>query len=224
VACGTGVVARLAAQRVGPTGMVAGLDLNPEMLAVARALPPNAGERITWHEGNAGAMSLADATFDAVLCQQGLQFFPDRLAALREMHRVLAPHGRLALSVWRGPQHNPYEVALEEVVAHHISFEGVAPAGAPMAFGDREALRAVIVSGGFRAVHIRIAMRLLHFPSVEAFIPGQLMAMRAAGAIASLDVATRAALLSEISEALQPYRDDEGFTVPMEAHIAVAQA
>jgi ubiquinone/menaquinone biosynthesis C-methylase UbiE len=101
VACGTGAVARLAAQRVGPTGAVAGLDLNPEMLVVARSQPPPDGTRIAWHEGNASAMPLADAAFEVVLCQQGVQFFPDRAAALREMHRVLAPGGRLVLSVWR---------------------------------------------------------------------------------------------------------------------------
>jgi SAM-dependent methyltransferase len=83
VACGTGVVARLVAQRVGPAGQVVGLDLNPGMLTVARALPPSQGAMIAWREGNASAIPLADAAFDLVLCQQGLQFFPDRPAALR---------------------------------------------------------------------------------------------------------------------------------------------
>ena len=226
VACGTGVVARLAAPFVGPTGTVAGLDLNPEMLAVARALPPPPGTRITWHEGNASAMPLADATFDVVLCQQGVQFFPDRAAALREMHRVLAPGGRLALSVWRAPQHNPHSAALAEVVAHHVrSPETKARVLAPWAFGDLEALRAVITSGGFRAVRMRIAARLVRFPSVEAFIPRLLITVRATGGeIATLDADARATLLREMSEALRAYRDDEGFAVPMEAHVAVAQA
>src|SRR5512134_1236449 len=71
VACGTGAVTRLAAQRVGPTGTVTGLDFTPGMLAVARALPPPPGAPIAWHEGTASAMPLADAAFDVVLCQQG---------------------------------------------------------------------------------------------------------------------------------------------------------
>ena len=102
VACGTGVVARLAAQPVGPTGQIIGLDNDAEMLAVARSLPPIPGVSLEWQEGSALAMPFADASFDALLCQQGLQFFPDRPAALREMHRVLVPGGRLVLSVW-GP-------------------------------------------------------------------------------------------------------------------------
>jgi xanthine dehydrogenase YagR molybdenum-binding subunit len=98
VACGTGIVARLAAERVGPTGHVVGLDLNPGMLAVARGLSPLPGAPIAWQEASAVALPFPAATFDVVLCLQGLPFFPDRAAALREMHRVLAPGGRLTVS------------------------------------------------------------------------------------------------------------------------------
>jgi ubiquinone/menaquinone biosynthesis C-methylase UbiE len=225
VACGTGVVARLAAQRVGPTGTVAGLDLVPEMLTVARALPPPPGVPITWHEGDACAMPFADAAFDVVLCQQGVQFFPDRTAALREMHRVLAPGGRLALSVWRALQHHPYSAAEAATVSRYVSPEVGAGMLAPFAFGGEvDALRAVITSGGFHAVRIRIAVRLMHFPSDAAGILGQLIGGRIVGrAIAALDAATREALVSEMGEALRAYRDDEGFAVPQEAHLALAQ-
>src|SRR5207244_2356410 len=74
VACGTGVIARLAAHTVGPTGCVTGLDLNAGMLAVARSLPAPSGAPITWIEGSAVAMNLPNAAFDVVFCQQGLQF------------------------------------------------------------------------------------------------------------------------------------------------------
>ena len=99
VACGTGAVARLLAERVGTTGKVTGLDVNPAMLAVARLSAPS--QSIEWLDGSAVKMPLPDAIFDAVVCQQGLQFFPDRPAALSEMRRVLKPGGRLALSCWR---------------------------------------------------------------------------------------------------------------------------
>jgi SAM-dependent methyltransferase len=224
VACGTGVVARCTAQQVGPTGSVMGLDVNPGMVAVASTRTPRTGVTITWREGSAVAMPCADASFDVVLCQQGLQFFPDRPTALREMRRVLAPGGRLALSVWRSLPHNPYNVILSEAVARHVSPEAGANMRAPCSFGDREALRAVITGGGFHEVRIRLAVRLLRFQSVAEFIPGDFAARPLlAGAVAALDAATRAALLSEISEALQSYRDDEGFAVPVEAHVVVAR-
>ncbi len=89
VACGTGVVTRVLAERVGVAGRVVGLDSNPDMLAAARAA--SSQSRIEWVEENAMSMSLPDAAFDAVVCQQGLQFIPDKAAALREMKRVLVP-------------------------------------------------------------------------------------------------------------------------------------
>ena len=107
VACGTGVVTRLVAQCVGPSGNVVGFDLNPGMLTVARGVPLPSGARVEWREGNVSAMPFPDATFDLALCQQGLQFFPDRPGALREVRRVLVSGGRLALSVWRPMQYSP---------------------------------------------------------------------------------------------------------------------
>jgi ubiquinone/menaquinone biosynthesis C-methylase UbiE len=96
VACGTGVVARTAADRMGGRGRVAGLDRNQGMLAVAGRLRPD----LEWHEGDAAELPFADASFDAVLCQSALMFFPDRVAALREMARVAAPGGTVAVQVW----------------------------------------------------------------------------------------------------------------------------
>jgi SAM-dependent methyltransferase len=84
VACGTGVVARLAAQHAGTTGEITGLDLNAGMLLVARSLPAPPGAPVTWVEASALAMPLRDASFDVVLCQQGFQFFPDKRAGLQE--------------------------------------------------------------------------------------------------------------------------------------------
>ena len=98
VACGTGVVTRLAAERVGPQGRVTGLDLNPGMLEVARSSTPE-NQPIEWIEANAESMLLEDGAFDVVLCQMGLQFVPNKLAALREMRRVLAPGGRVYINL-----------------------------------------------------------------------------------------------------------------------------
>ena len=224
VACGTGIVARCAAQRVGTTGSVVGLDLNPGMIAAARALTTSTDVPITWREGSADALPCADASFDVVLCQQGLQFFPERVAAVREMHRVLVPGGRLALSVWRSLPHNPYVVVLAEAMTRHVSSEAAVSMRAPCALGDIEALRTIMREGGFRDSCIRIAVRLLRMQAVEEFILGQLAATPLAGAIAALAASTREALLSDISEALRAYRDDEGVAVPLEAHVVVAQA
>jgi ubiquinone/menaquinone biosynthesis C-methylase UbiE len=105
-ACGTGVVARLAAERVGADGRVVGFDLNPGMLTVARSLPAG-GAPIGWVQATAGRLPFPDGSFEVVCCQLGLQFFPDRAAALAEMARVLVAGGRLAAMVWRSIDHSP---------------------------------------------------------------------------------------------------------------------
>jgi len=99
VACGTGIVARQAAPLVGADGQVVALDMNPAMLAVARALPAPSGATIHWREGDAMDLPFEDGAFDVVLCQHGLQFVPDRARAVREMRRVLAPGGRALVIV-----------------------------------------------------------------------------------------------------------------------------
>src|SRR5262244_133860 len=91
IACGTGIVARAAARRVGADGSVVGLDLSMPMLEAARSAATAEGVSIEWREGSAVKLPLVEAAFDVVLCQQGLQFVPDRRAALGEMHRVLRP-------------------------------------------------------------------------------------------------------------------------------------
>ena len=81
VACGTGIVARQAAERVSRTGHVVGLDYHAGMLAQARSLSLAGGLPIEWREADAQRPPLSDGSFDLVLCQHGLQFFPDRPAA-----------------------------------------------------------------------------------------------------------------------------------------------
>jgi ubiquinone/menaquinone biosynthesis C-methylase UbiE len=222
VACGTGIVARLAAERVGPAGHVVGLDLNPGMLAVARGLPPIAGAPIAWQEASAVALPFPAATFDVVLCQQGLQFFPDRPAALREMHRVLAPGGRLALSVYSAIAHNPATQALADALARHGAPQAAAIKRAEHALADADALHALLTEAGFRDVAMRTATLTVRVPSPQAYVQIQLTATPLATVASDLDDTTCAALVQEVGLALRSYLGEEGLAFPQEAHVAVA--
>lgn len=220
VACGTGVVSRLVPSRVGPSGRVVGLDLNADMLNAARAA--TAGASIEWLEGSAQAMPLPDGAFDVVLCQQGLQFFADKPAALREMHRVLAPGGRLHLAVWKAVAHTPGFAALERGLAKYVGVE--AARLPPFSFGDRAALRAVIAGAGFRELVIRAEVKMTRFPSPEAFfraVTGG--APQMLGLLAQLTETQRRELVTEITETLSPYLDDTGLAFPQSAHVASAR-
>ncbi len=103
VACGSGVLARYAADRVGESGKVTGLDVNDGMLSVARRIAPG----IEWESGRAEDLPFPDGSYDAVGCQFGLMFFDDRVGAIREMMRVLSPGGRMATVVWDSLDHSP---------------------------------------------------------------------------------------------------------------------
>jgi ubiquinone/menaquinone biosynthesis C-methylase UbiE len=224
VACGTGVVTRQVAERVGKGGYVVGMDLNTGMLATARTFPPPPeAAPIEWREGNATALPFPDAAFEVVLCQQGLQFFPNKPGALQEMRRVLVPTGRLVLSVWRGLPHCPWQRAVAEALERHVSTEAAASIRAPFALGDTTELRALLMEAGFHTVHIQIESQMIRHPSLEAFVPGYLSATPVAGVITTLEEPTRAALLQKVKTILHAYVDDDGLAVPIEAHIVVAE-
>jgi ubiquinone/menaquinone biosynthesis C-methylase UbiE len=220
LACGTGVVARLAAAKVGTTGHVTGLDLNAGMLAVARSLPPPPGASITWAEGSAVAMDLPDASFDVIVCQQGFQFFPDQPAALREMHRVLVPGGRVLLSVWKSA--GPYNIAVGEALEQHVDAEAARRYRASRVVPTAEELHRLLVDAGFQVVEIRPSVMTIRMPPVEAFVLGHLAATPVVGTVAALSEETRTALARQVSLALQPYADGQGVVVPDETNIALA--
>ena len=220
LACGTGLVARLAAPQVGSTGQVTGLDFNAGMLAVARSRSPPSGAAITWVEGSAVAMDLSDASFDVILCQQGLQFFPDKLAALREMHRVLVPGGRVLLSVWKSA--GPYNIAVGEALERHVGAEAASKYRASRIVPDAEALRRMLAEARFREAHIRPSVMTIRLPPIEAFVLSHLSASPVAGAIAALSEGRRTALAKQVKVALQPYADGDGVAVPDEINIAIA--
>ncbi len=223
VASGTGVVARLSAKNVGPAGKVVGLDINPGMVATARSLPSAPGVSFEWIEGSAVAMPLPDAAFDLVLCQQGVQFFPDRLAALHEMHRVLVPGGRVALSVWRAIQYSPGFAVLAETLERHVGPEAAKTMRAPFSLPEAEELRALIVRAGFRDVTIRSAVKNLRFPTPEEFVRRYVSGSPLAGPFAQVSEDARNALLDGIRTGLRDYWSDEGLAFPIEAHFAAAR-
>ncbi len=170
VACGTGVLAREAASRVGRLGSVAGVDPNPGMLAVAKRVAPG----IEWREGAAEALPYEDNSFDAVVSQFGLMFFTDRVAALREMVRVLDRGGRIAVAVWESLERSqayPIEVELLEQMAGAQAADALR---APFVLGDPAELVGLFESAGVGAVNVTTHRGTARFPSVRAMVEADL--------------------------------------------------
>lgn len=119
VASGTGVVARAVARRVGAGGRVVASDFSPAMLARSEAVElPVGSAPVEFVEASADALPFTDGAFDVVLCQQGLQFFPQQQLAVDEMRRVLRPGGVVGIAVWAsGHPLVPFGVYCEELVS-----------------------------------------------------------------------------------------------------------
>jgi ubiquinone/menaquinone biosynthesis C-methylase UbiE len=222
VACGTGVVARAAAERVGSAGRVVGVDLNSGMIAVARSLPSPVGASIEWVERSALDLRLQDATMDVVLCQQGLQFFPDKAVAMREMRRVLARNGRLALSVWNGV--GLYNGAVGEALTRFVSDSAALQFCASRQVPAREELRRLATEAGFSAVDVRVTRIDVHLPRLDRFTLDHLSATPLAPLIAATEPTVREKVGASVMKELQRYADGEGVTYPEEAQVLTARA
>lgn len=207
VACGTGIVARLAAERVGPDGAVEGLDPNPGMLAVAREAAPG-DPSITWHEAPGEAMPLPDGSFDVVLCGMGLQFFADRPAGLREMRRVLAPGGRLAANL-PGPAPPPLE-AMAEALARHVGPESAGFVHAVFSLHDGDEIRSLAEEAGFDDVEVRSEPVSLRLPAPGDFLWQYVHSTPMAAALADVDEERRDALEEDFRARCEPYVDEGG--------------
>jgi SAM-dependent methyltransferase len=222
VACGTGAVARVAAQWVGVSGRVTGLDLNAGMLAVARSQPVPPGAAITWVERTALDTGLPDRSFDVVLCQQGLQFFPDGTGALREMRRVLVPRGRLAISVWRST--GVYNFAVGKALRQHISVDVGSRFCASRDVPCGEDLRRFAVAAGFQDVALHVQRMMVRLPSPHDFVLCHLAATPVASDVEAISDAARAALGCGVARQLSAYNEDDGVAFPEEVNVITAIA
>ncbi len=193
VACGTGIVTRLVAKRVGPTGRVAGLDGNPGMLAVARSVEaPDA--RIEWHEGNAEKLPFSDDTFDIVTCQMGLQFFPDKIAALREKHRVLTPGGRVVLNL-PGPT-PPVFRSLADALKRHVGPQAAGFVHVVFSLHGADEIRALMTEASFRDVRVDATTATLPIPA--DFMWQYIHSTPLAGVVGQMDDEKRKALARDV--------------------------
>ena len=158
VATGPGTVARLAAVKLGSQGRVVAIDIALPMLDIARAKPEVAGAaQIEYVESPAAPLTAPTGTFDAVLCQQGIQFFPDRLAALREMHRVLKPSGRAAIAVWAELERNQIAAAFHAALSATAPAELASVMMGPYGWPSGSALKGAAEEAGFREVRLLIS-------------------------------------------------------------------
>lgn len=216
VACGTGVLAREVASRVGPKGSVTGLDINDGMLALAARKSPE----IEWRCAPAEALPFDNQQFDAVVSQFGLMFFDDRRAAIEEMARVLRPGGRLAVAVWDSLEKSPGYAAMTDLLQRLFGAEAADALRAPFILGDAGELQALFADTDLTGVEVASRAGTARFPSIQSWVYTDVKGWTLAD---MLDEVQFERLQSEAEDGLQSFVTAEG-TVAFEspAHIVTA--
>ena len=225
VACGTGIVARKVVVLVGSKGRVAGLDTNEGMIHVAEKCAIQEGKpEIEWYHNDVCHMPFSRGEFDTVLCQQGLQFFPDRITALREMARVLAPGGRLVVSIWSTLDRFSFLADILDLVGRFCkSGSRDTFRVSCSSFTGREDLRSLLRDAGFCNIHIRTEVIVARHPSLAEFLPAYLLLTPFAEDIALMTEEERTRMLASTMKVLEAYLDDDGLAIPSENNIITAE-
>jgi ubiquinone/menaquinone biosynthesis C-methylase UbiE len=219
VACGSGVVARHAARRVGDLGKVVGVELNPAMLDVARQLSAYT-EPVEYLQGDAAALPVSDASFDVVLCQHAIMFFPDREASVREMHRALKPGGRVAVSVFRTTEFNPSFKHLITALERHGGSETAEFMRSPFIMESVAQMRALFEQAGFEDICVTNRIETLRYPSVAHLVRYETLNI-ADPALHSPE--TQGALIQEMNTLVADCVDDHGVVFPAQDYVVVAR-
>jgi ubiquinone/menaquinone biosynthesis C-methylase UbiE len=200
VACGTGVVTRLAAQQSG-SGRVVGPDLNADMLRVARGVA-HVGMPIEWCEGSALALPFEEGAFNIVLCQLGLQFFPDKSLALHETARVLSFGGRLLLSVFTSIERTPVAYIFANALDRYLGESASSAKRAEHSFSDSDRLAQLAADAGLKNVVVVPVTQTIRFPSALDYVWVQLMATPQARLLSKMMAPERDVMIQVIAQDL----------------------
>lgn len=217
VACGTGTIANHINLISGKLCTITGIDINEGMLSVARQNP-----QIEWHQGSATDLPFEPGSFEVVLCQQGLQYFPDRGVAMREMARVLSPGGRLALNVWGALERQPFHAALIDGIGEFLGAEARAAFDAAFSLNTVEELRRLANDAGLQNVRVRFEHRTLRYPAPAGLVVGFMGTTPVTPQFLALPDERKQGFVAYVVEQLAGYVDDAGLAVPAENHFLTA--
>jgi SAM-dependent methyltransferase len=217
LACGPGGVGLAAAPLVAPGGEVVLSDVVPEMTAIAAARAEALGlENASTLELDLERIDQADASYDVVLCREGLMLVPDPARAAGEIRRVLRPGGRVAIAVWGPRERNPWLGLVLDAVSAQVG-KPFPPAGLPGPFSlsGSGQLEATLVGAGLERVEITELPTPARAPSVEDWLTNTLaLAGPLAKLVASLPEAAREALNARLREAASRFTTSEGVEIP----------
>jgi ubiquinone/menaquinone biosynthesis C-methylase UbiE len=171
IACGTGIVTRRLRDALPTKTEIVATDLNPDMFEFAKPKFRN-GEKVKWQRADASALPFPDRSFDAVACQFGYMFVPDKAAAMRESHRVLKPGGTFLFNVWDSFDANPFGQIAHTTIASFFDHDPPKFYQIPFSLCDSEVVRELLQNAGFEKIESFAETRPCRATSVKAFATG----------------------------------------------------
>ncbi|RYY40559.1 MAG: class I SAM-dependent methyltransferase [Chitinophagaceae bacterium] len=221
IACGTGRVTHHLDKRLAVDARLIASDLNPDMLGVARSVVFS--PRIEWVEADAQKLPFADASFDAVLCQFGVMFFPDKLQAFREVYRVLQRGGTFLFNTWDGYSVNPRAALVAQVMREELGdatpdFLSVGP----YSFHNEARIALLMEEAEFGSVCIRKVARTASFQHPNELVDGFVDGSPLGAYLDKLGGAMRLRIKTRLHTALGVQQNHYGNSVPMQAIVVEA--
>jgi len=221
-ACGTGIVGREALTRINSAGRVTGFDLNSGMIDVARRLTGGDAKDCHWHVADVSALPFDGGSFSLVICQQGLQFFPDEDAALRELHRVLERSGRLAMTVWAGP--SAFSTSLAGALSRHVSEAIGQQSLAPFVYAGLNQLPARMSEIGFADISIQQLIVPRELADTGSAIPKEIMGNPVGPAVLSKGPEIMGKIVRDVMADMSEYQRGDKLVVPQSANLVMARS
>jgi ubiquinone/menaquinone biosynthesis C-methylase UbiE len=216
IACGTGALTREIAARLGGTGRLVGTDLNATMIEVACERHPAGIHEAEYVAADVSNLPYEDGSFDHAFLQQGLQFFPDKPAALREIARVLRPGGCLVLTCWRAI--SPFNKGLADAIGRHIGEAAAAKASAPFSFRDGDTIKRLLQDAALEITRHDAIILERRFEGLRA----QILALPVEKDLLQAGESVISAVVEEVEADLSDYADGNVYVVPQEAHLFLA--
>lgn len=222
LAAGTGILTRQLRAAMAPGAELVATDLNPDMLALAQA--KHTGAAVRWQQADAQALPFDDASFDAVACQYGVMFFPDKAGALRQVRRVLRPGGFFGFSVWDSLAANPLGAIAKETVNRYFTSDPPTFFDVPFGFPDPTMWQALLTAAGFGEFTVALLPMVNESPSAAIAAEGIIGGNPTLTAIQERATAPAAEIIGAAARAMAERFGDAPSRVPMQAVVMSARA
>jgi ubiquinone/menaquinone biosynthesis C-methylase UbiE len=201
-----------------PDATITASDLNTGMLAIAKARIGS--QRVTFREADAQSLPFPDACFDLVVCQFGVMFFPDRVAAYHEARRVLRQGGRFLFNVWNRLEANAASAVIARSLAETLALEGPTfIERVPFGYHDKGRVESDLRAAGFEEIRAETVGKRSRAANPRDAAAGMCLGspLRAEIEAKAPDLMQR--LIEKVTAALGPYISSDGLDAPMSAHV-----